>query len=171
MVITCVNCKQTWKVPVGQTLVARIKYRLGFVEHAFPCPDCHTKNFVAATEFEKSDHPSPQIPVTGPNAYSNTLTHHPARADNDGASAPINPVPGPDPNGRKIHAVVLERGVHLLRDHRWNSETMDKLSKGQDVTILNFWTDGEQQTWVQLGPERWALTEQDGEPLFELTDR
>jgi hypothetical protein len=169
MEITCVNCKHTWQAASGQILAARIKFGLGFVDHVMICPNCHTKNVIPATEFEASDHPSPLVPITGPDDHSDTLTHHPARADNDRDSAPTNPVPGPDRNGKQVHAVVLARGVNLLRDHHWKAETMDSLSKGQKVTILDSWSNGE-ETWVQLGPERWALTEQDGRPLFEILD-
>lgn len=168
MEITCVNCNQTWQPTPGQILAARIKFGLGFVEHTLTCPNCHTKNVIPATEFEASDHPRPLVPMTGDPDSSDTLTQHPARADNDGAFAPTNPVPGPDPNGRQVQAVVSQRGVRLLRDHNWTSETMDILRKGETIAILDTWTDGE-HTWVQLGPERWALIEQDdGQPVFEL---
>jgi hypothetical protein len=68
-----------------------------------------------------------------------------------------------------MHAVVLERGLPLLRDHVWTAETMDTLSKGERITIVDSWTDGE-HTWVQLGPERWALIEEDGNTRIELLD-
>jgi hypothetical protein len=46
---------------------------------------------------------------------------------------------------------------------------MDTLSKGERITIVDSWTDGE-HTWVQLGPERWALIEEDGNTRIELLD-
>jgi hypothetical protein len=168
MEITCVNCKQTWQVPAGHLLIARIRFGLGMVDHAFTCPNCHAKNVVPVTEFEKSDHPSPLAPVTGDQKQlAIEAEHYPPRADNDGARAPTNPEAGPRSTSRQVRAIVLERAVPLLRDHNWMAETMDALSKGQTITIVDSWTDGE-NTWVQLGPERWTLVEQDGQPLFEL---
>ena len=46
---------------------------------------------------------------------------------------------------------------------------MAGLRKGERVTILNTWTDGE-NTWAQLGPERWAAIEHNGEALIDLLD-
>jgi hypothetical protein len=168
MEITCVNCKQTWQPSAAQVLAARIKFGLGSVEHVLPCPNCHAKNMITATEFEKSDHPTPLISVLNDRAQLDIQAeHHPPRAENDGASAPTNPVPGPDPRGRQIGAVVLERGLPLLREPNPMAETMDRLSKGERIGILNTWTDGK-DTWVQLGPERWATIERDGEVVIEL---
>jgi hypothetical protein len=170
MQITCINCKQTWEVYAGHLLVARIRFGLGFVEHTFICPNCQAKNVIPATEFEASDHPSPLVPVTGDQKQLDIQVEHaPPRAANDGASAPTNPEPGPRPTSRQMHAVVLERGLPLLRDHVWTAETMDTLSKGERITIVDSWTDGE-HTWVQLGPERWALIEEDGNTRIELLD-
>jgi len=170
MEINCVNCQQTWKVSAGQLLAARIRYGLGFVDHPFTCPNCHTRNIVTVTEFEKSDHPSPLAPVLNDRGQLDIRTeHYPPRAENDGARAPTNPVPGPESTDRKIHAIVLEPGLPLLREPNPMAETMAKLSKGEKITILNTWADGV-DTWVQLGPERWATIEQDGEVVIELLD-
>lgn len=168
MEITCVNCKQTWQPSAVQILAARIKFGLGSVDDAFTCPNCHAKNMITATEFEKSDHPSPLVPVLNDRGQLDVQAeHHPPRAENDGAHAPTNPVLGPDPHGRQVHAVVLERGLHLLREPNPMAEIMDTLHKGERIAILNTWTDGE-DTWVQLGPERWATVERDGEVVIEL---
>lgn len=168
MEITCVNCKQTWKVSAGQLLAARIRYGLGFIDHPFTCPNCHTRNIVTVTEFEGSDHPSPLAPVMDDRGQLDIHPeHHPARAQNDGARAPTNPVRVPEPTDSQVHAIVLKRGLPLLREPNPMAETMAKLSKGEKITILNSWTDGA-NTWVQLGPERWATIEQDGEVVIEL---
>ena len=168
MEITCVNCQQTWKVSPGQLLAAKIRFGLGFVDHPFTCPNCHTKNIVPATEYKKSDHPSPFVPVTGDQAQLDIQSeHYPPRAENDGAPAPTNPEPGPKETSNQVQAVVIERGLSLLREPNPMSETMAKLHKGEKITILNTWTDGE-ETWVQLGPERWAVIEQDGKVMIEL---
>src|SRR5512138_1615406 len=95
MRITCFNCKQNWQISTGQYLAARLKDRLGFKEHTFVCPNCDARNVVAEHDFETTDN---QIPVTGGDLEGGVHTeHHPPRADNDGAAAPINPVPAPDP--------------------------------------------------------------------------
>lgn len=168
MEITCVNCKQAWQPSAAQVLAAKIKFGLGFVEHTFTCPNCHTRNLIPETEFEKSDHPKPLVPVTGDQTQLDIQPEHdPPRAENDRSRAPLNPVPGPDPNGRQVHAVVLERGLPLLREPNPMAEIMDKLRQGQRISILNTWTDGE-DTWVQLGPERWTTIERDGELVIEL---
>jgi hypothetical protein len=168
MEITCPNCKQTWQPSAAQVLAARIKFGLGSVEHAWTCPNCHAKNVITANEFEQSDHPAPLVPALNDRGQLNIQTeHYPPRAENDGAPAPTNPVLGPDPNGRRVHAVVLERGLPLLREPNPMAETMDTLHKGQRIRILNTWTDGE-DIWVQLGPERWATIERDGEVVIEL---
>ena len=167
MDITCFNCNQTWEVPAGQMLVARLRFGLGLVHHSFTCPNCHAKNVITATEFESSDHPSPLVPVTDDRRQlDNDAEHRPAHADNDRGPAPTNPIQAPEQTAQPVHAVVLERGLPLLRDHYWNAETMDTLHQGEKMIILDTWTDGD-DTWVQLGPERWALIEQEGQPRFE----
>lgn len=167
MQITCFNCRQIWQVPTGQLLAAKLKYRLGFKEHTFVCPNCDARNVVTEQEFETSDH---QIPVTGGDVSASAHAgHHPPRADNDGAHAPTNPVPGPDPSLRKIRAIVLERGIPLRREPSWNSETMATLHKGEDVILLDMWMNGE-DVWAQLGPERWAAVIEDGQALINFVD-
>jgi len=170
MQITCINCKQIWEVSAGHLLVAKIRFGLGSVEHTFICPNCQAKNVIPATEFEASDHPRPLVPVTGDQKQLDIqVDHYPPRAENDGARAPINPEPGPRAGGRQVHAVVLDRGLTLQRDHVWTAETMDTLSKGERIAIVDSWTDGE-HTWVQLGPERWALIEEDGNTRIDLLE-
>lgn len=170
MEINCVNCKQTWQVSAVQLLAAKIKFGLGLISHTFICPNCQARNVVPITEFESSDHPKPLVPITGEHDHSDILTqHHPPRADNDGGSAPVNPIPAPKPRGRQVHAEVLERGVKLLREHHWSAELMGTLYKGQRIAILDTWTNGD-DTWIQIGPERWARLEEDGQPLLQLLD-
>jgi hypothetical protein len=149
-------------------MAARIKFGLGSVEHAWTCPNCRAQNVITASEFEQSDHSAPLVPALNDRGQLDIQAgHHPPRAENDGAPAPTNPVPGPDPNGSQIHALVLERGLPLLREPNPMAETMDTLHKGERISILNTWTDGE-DTWLQLGPERWATIERDGEVVIEL---
>jgi uncharacterized protein YlaI len=168
MRITCFNCKHTWQISTGQFLAARLKDRLGFKEHTFVCPNCDAKNVVTEHDFETTDG---QIPVTGGDLEASVHTeHHPPRADNDGATAPINPVPAPDPASvRQVRAIVLERGIPLRREPSWNSETMATLQKGEEVILLDMWMNGD-DVWAQLGPERWAAVIENGEALIDLID-
>ena len=166
MEITCFSCQQTWQVPAGQLLAARLRFGFGAADHTFTCPNCDAKNVVTEREFVSSEHASHLIPVTGSQPGMDT---HPPDVYAARGSAPTNPVPGPGEPAKPIHAVVRERGVSLQRDHHWTAETMGKLSKGEQITILDTWTNGE-ETWVQLGPERWARIEEDGETLIELLD-
>jgi hypothetical protein len=67
----------------------------------------------------------------------------------------------------QIHAIVLEKGVRLLRDHNLTTVEMGRIYKNEHIVILDTWTNGE-EFWVQLGPERWALVDENGEPLIRL---
>jgi hypothetical protein len=70
---------------------------------------------------------------------------------------------------RQVRAVVLGRGIPLRREPSWNSETMATLQKGEQVTLLDMWMNGE-DVWAQLGPERWAAVIENGEALIDLVD-
>ena len=173
MHITCHNCKNTWKVPAGHILGAKLKFGLGFKDHGFICPNCDAKNVLTEDEFEAAENSKGQIPVTGtqtgPGTGTATASQRPhpgvlGRAPRAGA-----PVAGPGPSARQRHGVVRVRSLHVRRDHSTRSETMAGLRKGDKVTILNTWTDGD-NTWAQLGPERWAAIEHNGEALIDLVD-
>jgi hypothetical protein len=165
MEITCSNCHQTWRVSSGQFLAARLKFAFGADEHTFVCPNCQAENVISKGQFETTDG---QIPVTGNYSQIKREFGHPPSAANDGASAPTNPVTAPEPS-RQIHAVVLERGVSLRRDHNPMAEVMGKLRQGEEVNIVDTWINGD-EVWVLMGPERWTPVEQDGEALLELLD-
>jgi hypothetical protein len=169
MVLTCSNCKHTWEVSAGHILGARLKFGLGFEEHAFTCPNCNTKNVVTKAQFEATNQSQAQTPVTGIPTQTEADIAHPPRASNTGGRAPTNPVPGPDLSSRQYHGVVLERGLEIRREHNNLAEIMGPLGKGEKLTILDTWTDGE-DTWALLGPERWVIIERNGEALIELTD-
>jgi len=166
MEITCSNCHQTWRVSSGHFLAAKLKFAFGAHEHAFICPNCHTKNVVSKHEFEVSD---PQMPVTGAPTLLDADTKHHDHAHSPGGSAPTNPESAPEASTPRYHAVVLERGLHLLRDHNPTAEIMGELRRGEDVTIVDTWINGD-EVWVQIGPERWTTVEQDGRALIELMD-
>jgi len=169
MHLTCHNCNKTWKVPAGHMLGAKLKFGLGFKDHAFICPNCDAKNVVTEEEFEAATNPRAQVPVTGTHPESGRQGGRTQPGgDIVGKSAPAKPVAGPGPAWRQRHGVVLVRSLHVRKDHTTKSETMAGLRKGDKVTILSTWTDGE-NTWAQLGPERWAAIEHNGEALIELT--
>jgi hypothetical protein len=169
MHITCHNCKKTWKVPTGHILGAKLKFGLGFKDHGFICPNCNVQNVLTEQEFEAAESGKAQIPVTG--TQTGTGTANEGRQPRGGVvgRAPTNPVPGPGPSVRQRQGVVRVRSLHVRRDHSTRAETMAGLRKGEKVTILNTWTDGE-NTWAQLGPERWAAIEHNGEALIDLLD-
>src|SRR5678815_2931441 len=98
MEITCSQCKQTWDVPAGQVLAAKLKFGLGAKEHTFVCPNCDAKNVILEDEFHAVNPSNQQIPVTG--TQMETQTH----ARRPGGEAPVNPVQGPKPS-------IKHRGV------------------------------------------------------------
>jgi hypothetical protein len=95
------------------------------------------------------------------------IPQHPPRADNDPAPAPTNPIPSPEPSSKELHAIVLASGLPLRREHHRKAEIMGTLQEDEHVIILDTWSNGD-DTWIQLGPERWAPIEQDGKALIEL---
>jgi hypothetical protein len=148
---------------------ARLKFALGDTEYLFTCPNCGAKNGITADEFHSYDHPQVVVPVTGgqpaPDPVEDGL---PSRFGGTAAKAPTNPVKLPNPDMQR-RAVVRVRGLKARRDHSNWSEIMGAFNKGERITILGTWSDGE-NTWVQLGPERWVNIEQDGETVIELLD-
>ena len=168
MDITCYNCNITFEVPAGTLLNARLKYALGYKEFAFPCPNCAAKNGLTAEEFRSQDIPQTVVPVTG----TETPSKHADKEQSPGkrelvGRAPTNPVEGPGLEKKQLQAIVRVRGVEARRDHSNWSEISGAFSQGEKLTIVDTWSDGE-NTWVQLGPERWINIEQDGEPILDL---
>jgi len=88
-----------------------------------------------------------------------------------GKSNPLNPATGPGPSlqGNQRQGIVIATSLDIRKDHSTSSESMGRLVPGDTVTILNTWTDGE-NTWAQLGPERWAAIIYNGEALIDLVD-
>jgi hypothetical protein len=75
----------------------------------------------------------------------------------------------PDPAIRQLHASVLDKGLRLLRDHNPTAVEMGRIHRGKHVIILDTWTNG-YEFWAQLGPERWALVEENGEAFIQWLD-
>jgi len=88
-----------------------------------------------------------------------------------GKSSPLNPATGPGPSlhGKQRQGIVIATNLDIRKDHSASSESLGWLSPGDNVTVLNTWTDGE-NTWAQLGPERWAAIIYNGEALIDLVD-
>jgi hypothetical protein len=159
--ITCYNCKTTYDVPKGTILSARLRYVLGHKEFPFACPNCDAKNILSSEAFRSNDIPQAVIPVTGAQSVPGLayLVGH----------APTNPVEGPGLEMKQYDAIVRGRGAEARIDHSIWSEIAGAFSKGEKLSIVDTWSDGE-NTWVQLGPERWINLEQDGEPVLDLID-
>ena len=166
MEITCFSCHQNWQITSGQFLGTRLKFALGAHEQAFACPNCQAKNVISEHTFTTSD---PQLLVTPENDPRKQGHHHPRRADNDPSPAPTNPIPSPERTSKELHAIVLERGLPLRREHHRDAEIMGALRKDEHVIILDTWSNGD-DVWIQLGPERWSPIEQNGEALLQLLD-
>ncbi len=169
MDITCYRCKTIFTVPEGSMRIARLKHALGYKDFLFTCPSCGAKNSLTAEEFHTNDHPEVIVPVTGAKSAPKTMEEVFLSRTNESATpAPTNPVEGPDSEMRR-QAIVRLRGVETRRDHNNWAEITGGFSQGERITILNTWSDGE-NTWVQLGPERWVNLDQNGEPVLDLID-
>lgn len=64
--------------------------------------------------------------------------------------------------------VVNVRSLHIRKDHSTTSAEVGGLTKGDEVTILETWSDGK-NTWAKLGPDRWAAITYNGETLIKLS--
>ena len=184
MDLICFKCKKTWDVSQAHILGAKLKFGLGFKEHAFTCPNCDSKNIITKEVFEAElkepeQAAAPSKPVNpaapGPKPTPRPGVQAPKPAPKPGPkpivgmSAPAAPVVGAGPVMRERHGVVIVRSLRVRKDHSTASETMAGLVKGEKVTITSTWTDGE-NTWAQLGPDRWAAIVYNGEALIELSD-
>ena len=171
MEITCYKCKNTFEVSAGAMLTARLKYTLGYKEFKFTCPNCGAKNALTAGEFRSDDIPQTVVPVTGTPPQTGQTDKERSSIGNKqlAGRAPTNPVDDPGDEMQQRDAIVRVRGVEARRDHSNWSEVMGSFSKGEKITIVDTWTDGE-NTWVNLGPERWINIEQEGEPVLDLID-
>jgi hypothetical protein len=169
MQITCSECKQTWEVPAGQLMAAKIKFGLGFQEHTFTCPNCGAKNLIPEDMFRAINSSRHQIPVTGPHPGVGSPSEQQTHAHRAGGKAPVNPVPGPESSIPERHGVVMTRSLDVRRDHSMRAEIMAGLRKGEKVKILDTWTEGD-DIWAQLGPERWVAILYDGDGFIELLD-
>ena len=64
--------------------------------------------------------------------------------------------------------VVAVRSLHIRKDHSTSSAEVGGLTKDDEVTILETWSDGK-NTWAKLGPDKWAAIVYNGETLIKLS--
>ena len=64
--------------------------------------------------------------------------------------------------------VVAVRSLHIRKDHSTTSAEVGGLTYGNEVTILETWSDGK-NTWAKLGTDRWAAIVYNGETLIKLS--
>jgi hypothetical protein len=169
MEITCHNDQHTWKVSGVNIAAAKLRFALGFSETDFICPKCGKANDISEAEFKAEMAEDAAAKAGG----AKTAAPKPAtpRRVFAGRAAMTARVPGMGPAipNRERHGTVIVRSLHVRKDHSTKAETMAGLRKGDKVTIIATWTDGE-NTWGQLGPDQWSAIIYKGEPLIEVTD-
>ncbi len=62
---------------------------------------------------------------------------------------------------------VTARSLHIRKDHDANSAEVGGLTKGEEVTILETWTDGK-NTWAKLGQDKWAAIVYNGQTYIKV---
>jgi len=168
MQITCYNDGNVFKVSGPAIAAAKLRFALGFDETNFICPKCKKPNAVSEAEFKAAmAGESAARPAATPSAQRPGL---PA-VGLAGRAGQAKRVPGFGPAipNRERHGVVITRSLRVRKDHTTSSEVVAGLRKGDKVTIIGTWTDGE-NTWAQLGPDRWSAIIYNDEPLIEVTD-
>ena len=63
--------------------------------------------------------------------------------------------------------VVTARSLHIRKDHSANAAEVGGLIKGNEVNILETWTDGK-NTWARLGDDQWAAIVYNGETYIKI---
>ncbi len=63
--------------------------------------------------------------------------------------------------------VVQIRSLRIRADHTTKSGLVGGLVKGDEVTILETWTDGK-DTWAKIGPDQWAAVVFEGETYIKM---
>ncbi len=63
--------------------------------------------------------------------------------------------------------VVTARSLHIRKDHSANAAEVGGLIKGNEVNILETWTDGK-NTWAKLGDDQWAAIVYNGETYIKI---
>jgi hypothetical protein len=62
---------------------------------------------------------------------------------------------------------VQVRSLHIRADHSAEAQGVGGLVAGNQVTILETWTDGK-NTWAKIGPDQWAAMIYNGETYIKV---
>lgn len=62
---------------------------------------------------------------------------------------------------------VQVRSLHIRADHSAEAQGVGGLVSGNEVTILETWTDGK-NTWAKIGPDQWAAMIYNGETYIKV---
>ncbi|HPH94757.1 MAG TPA: SH3 domain-containing protein [Anaerolineaceae bacterium] len=63
--------------------------------------------------------------------------------------------------------VVQVASLNIREDHAASAKSVGGLVKGNEVTILDTWTDGK-DTWARIGPNQWAAVIFNGETYIKI---
>lgn len=190
MIIVCKTCKKPFNAHPGEIASAAIDYTFGR-KHTFICDNCKAENTLTKAEYEAAKDAKPAAAVPAQPAKPVAVAPKPVAvapkpvvaAPKPVAPAPKPVVPAPKPVAPKPEmlkdfqkpvvipqpkdGIVLVASLHVRKDHSTTSETMAGLVKGEKVKILGTWTDGK-NTWAQIGPDRWAAIEHNGQKMIEV---
>ena len=63
--------------------------------------------------------------------------------------------------------VVQVQSLHIRKDHSTSAAEVGDLHRGDEVTILETWSDGK-NAWARLGPDQWAAIQYDDETYIKF---
>jgi outer membrane biosynthesis protein TonB len=190
MEIVCKTCKKPFNANPIEVASASVNFSLGR-KHIFYCDHCKAENPLTKEEFEaikegKTDQqaswkpvaPPPQAkpapkpaaappqpkPVAKPVAKPASVTPRPDVVQPAESKHDLKPAAPPQ---QPKNGTVVVRSLRVRKDHSTSSEVVEGLAYGNKVEIISIWTDGK-NTWAQLGPDRWAAIEYNGEKMIEV---
>ena len=65
--------------------------------------------------------------------------------------------------------VVTAHSLYIRADHDANAKSVGGLVTGNEVKILETWTDGK-NTWARIGEDQWSAMEYDGKTYIKLAE-
>lgn len=170
MIIVCKTCKKPFNAHPGEIASAVIDYTFGR-KHTFICDNCKAENILTKDEYEAVKDAKPVAVAPKPVAPAQSARPVAvAPRPQPVVAAPVESkrdIPKPAAAPQPKEGVVLVASLHVRKDHSTTSETMAGLVKGEKVKILGTWTDGK-NTWAQIGPDRWAAIEHNGQTMIEV---
>lgn len=69
--------------------------------------------------------------------------------------------------GAPKKGVVQVASLNIREDHAAGAKSSGGLVKGNEVTILDTWTDGK-DTWARIGPNQWVAVVFNGETYVKI---